>query len=425
MNILLLGSGGREHAMAAKIAESPQCDKLYIAPGNAGTSQCGTNVALDNNDFEAIRKFVLDNGVGMVVVGPEAPLVAGLQDFFARDEALNKIAFIGPSRQGATLEGSKDFAKAFMQRHGIPTAAYRSFTRETLPEGIAFLHTLKPPYVLKADGLAAGKGVLIIDDLETAENELHNMLENAKFGAASDKVVIEEFLHGIELSVFVLTDGEHYIILPSAKDYKRIGEGDTGLNTGGMGSVSPVPFADKAFMQKVEERIVRPTVNGIREEKISYKGFIFLGLMNCGGDPYVIEYNVRMGDPETESVFPRISSDMVELFNHTWNGTLDRATLKTNPQTAACVMMVAGGYPGSYPKGNIIQGVENVKGSLVFHAGTKRDANGQLLTNGGRVLCVTSFADNLEAALAKSYAAVNEISWEGCHYRRDIGRDLM
>ncbi len=411
--------------MAAKIAESPQCDKLYIAPGNAGTSQCGTNVALDNNDFEAIRKFVLDNGVGMVVVGPEAPLVAGLQDFFARDEALNKIAFIGPSRQGATLEGSKDFAKAFMQRHGIPTAAYRSFTRETLPEGIAFLHTLKPPYVLKADGLAAGKGVLIIDDLETAENELHNMLENAKFGAASDKVVIEEFLHGIELSVFVLTDGEHYIILPSAKDYKRIGEGDTGLNTGGMGSVSPVPFADKAFMQKVEERIVRPTVNGIREEKISYKGFIFLGLMNCGGDPYVIEYNVRMGDPETESVFPRISSDMVELFSHTWNGTLDRATLKTNPQTAACVMMVAGGYPGSYPKGNIIQGVENVKGSLVFHAGTKRDANGQLLTNGGRVLCVTSFADNLEAALAKSYAAVNEISWEGCHYRRDIGRDLM
>ena len=425
MNILLLGSGGREHAMAAKIAESPQCDKLYIAPGNAGTSQCGTNVALDNNDFEAIRKFVLDNGVGMVVVGPEAPLVAGLQDFFARDEALNKIAFIGPSRQGATLEGSKDFAKAFMQRHGIPTAAYRSFTRETLPEGIAFLRTLKPPYVLKADGLAAGKGVLIIDDLETAENELHNMLENAKFGAASDKVVIEEFLHGIELSVFVLTDGEHYIILPSAKDYKRIGEGDTGLNTGGMGSVSPVPFADKAFMQKVEERIVRPTVNGIREEKISYKGFIFLGLMNCGGDPYVIEYNVRMGDPETESVFPRISSDVVELFSHTWNGTLDRATLKTNPQTAACVMMVAGGYPGSYPKGNIIQGVENVKGSLVFHAGTKRDANGQLLTNGGRVLCVTSFADNLEAALAKSYAAVNEISWEGCHYRRDIGRDLM
>ncbi|MCR5190851.1 MAG: phosphoribosylamine--glycine ligase [Bacteroidales bacterium] len=425
MNILLLGSGGREHAMAAKIAESPQCDKLYIAPGNAGTSQCGTNVALDNNDFEAIRKFVLDNGVGMVVVGPEAPLVAGLQDFFARDEALKKIAFIGPSRQGATLEGSKDFAKAFMQRHGIPTAAYRSFTRETLPEGIAFLHTLKPPYVLKADGLAAGKGVLIIDDLETAENELHNMLENAKFGAASDKVVIEEFLHGIELSVFVLTDGEHYIILPSAKDYKRIGEGDTGLNTGGMGSVSPVPFADKAFMQKVEERIVRPTVNGIREEKISYKGFIFLGLMNCGGDPYVIEYNVRMGDPETESVFPRISSDMVELFNHIWNGTLDRATLKTNPQTAACVMMVAGGYPGSYPKGNIIQGVENVKESMVFHAGTKRDANGQLLTNGGRVLCVTSFADNLEAALAKSYAAVNEISWEGCHYRRDIGRDLM
>ena len=425
MDILLLGSGGREHAIAAKIAESPQCSKLYIAPGNAGTSQCGENVALDNNDFEAIRKFVLEKRIGMVVVGPEAPLVAGLQDFFAQDEALRQVAFIGPSLQGAQLEGSKDFAKAFMQRHGIPTAAYRSFTQETLEEGIAFLHTLQPPYVLKADGLAAGKGVLILDRIEEAEHELREMLAHAKFGQASAKVVIEEFLRGIELSVFVLTDGEHYCILPSAKDYKRIGEGDTGLNTGGMGSVSPVPFADETFMRKVEERIVRPTVQGIQAEKMDYKGFIFLGLMNKGGDPYVIEYNVRMGDPETESVFPRISSDVVELFKHTWNGTLDRAELRISPQTAACVMMVAGGYPGSYAKGLPIQGVEQVSGSLVFHAGTKRDAEGQLLTNGGRVLCVTSFADDLAAALAKSYAAVRDIRWQDCYYRRDIGKDLM
>ena len=425
MDILLLGSGGREHAIAAKIAESPQCSKLYIAPGNAGTSQCGENVALDNNDFEAIRKFVLEKRIGMVVVGPEAPLVAGLQDFFARDEALRQVAFIGPSRQGAQLEGSKDFAKAFMQRHGIPTAAYRSFTQETLEEGIAFLHTLQPPYVLKADGLAAGKGVLILDRIEEAEHELREMLAHAKFGQASAKVVIEEFLKGIELSVFVLTDGVHYSILPSAKDYKRIGEGDTGLNTGGMGSVSPVPFADETFMRKVEERIVRPTVQGIQAEKMDYKGFIFLGLMNKGGDPYVIEYNVRMGDPETESVFPRIQSDVVELFKQTWNGTLDRSELRISPQTAACVMMVAGGYPGSYAKGLPIQGVEQVKGSLVFHAGTKRDAAGQLLTNGGRVLCVTSFADDLAAALTKSYAAVRDIRWQDCYYRRDIGKDLM
>ena len=425
MNILLLGSGGREHAMAAKIAESPKCTKLFIAPGNAGTLQCGCNVALDSGDFEAVKAFVLENHVEMVVVGPEAPLVAGLRDFFARDEALKEVAFIGPSQKGAMLEGSKDMAKAFMQRHHIPTAAYCSFTHEHLTEGIQFLRSLQPPYVLKADGLAAGKGVLILDKLEEAEKELHEMLENAKFGKASEKVVIESFLRGIELSVFVLTDGKHYQILPSAKDYKRIGEGDTGLNTGGMGSVSPVPFADEAFMKKVEERIVRPTVQGIREEGMDYKGFIFLGLMNQDGDPYVIEYNVRMGDPETESVFPRIASDVVELFLHTWDGTLDKATLQVNPQTAACVMMVAGGYPEKYEKGKTIHGLDKVKDSLVFHAGTKKDNEGNILTNGGRVLCLTSFADNLEEALKKSYASAAEISWEGCYYRRDIGKDLM
>lgn len=425
MNILLLGSGGREHAIAAKIAESPKCTKLFIAPGNAGTLQCGCNVSLDNGDFGAIKTFVLENQVEMVVVGPEAPLVAGLRDFFAKDKELKEVAFIGPSQQGAMLEGSKDVAKAFMQRHGIPTAAYRSFTHENMEEGMQFLHSLQPPYVLKADGLAAGKGVLILDNLEEAEKELREMLENAKFGKAGEKVVIESFLRGIELSVFVLTDGEHYQILPSAKDYKRIGEGDTGLNTGGMGSVSPVPFANESFMKKVEERIVRPTVEGIRAEGMDYKGFIFIGLMNQGGDPYVIEYNVRMGDPETESVFPRITSDMVELFLHTWNGSLDKATLSVNPQTAACVMMVAGGYPEKYEKGKIIHGLEKIKGSLVFHAGTKKDAQGNVLTNGGRVLCLTSFADNLEEALQKSYTSAAEIGWDGCYYRRDIGKDLL
>lgn len=425
MNILLLGSGGREHAMAAKIAESPKCTKLFIAPGNAGTLSCGCNVSIDNGDFGAIRTFVLENRVEMVVVGPEAPLVAGLRDFFAGDEALKKVVFIGPSQQGAMLEGSKDVAKAFMQRHHIPTAAYRSFTHENLQEGLDFLRTLQAPYVLKADGLAAGKGVLILDSLETAEKELCEMLDHAKFGKASEKVVIEDFLKGIELSVFVLTDGEHYQILPSAKDYKRIGEGDTGLNTGGMGSVSPVPFADEAFMKKVEERIVRPTVQGIHQEGMDYKGFIFIGLMNQDGDPYVIEYNVRMGDPETESVFPRIESDVVELFLHAWNGTLDKATLKVNPQTAACVMMVAGGYPEKYEKGKCIHGLDKVRDSLVFHAGTKKDGEGNVLTNGGRVLCLTSFADSLEEALKKSYASAAEISWEGCYFRRDIGKDLM
>ena len=425
MNILLLGSGGREHAIAYKIAQSANCQHLFIAPGNAGTKACGTNVDLKNDDFLAIKQFVLENNVQMLVVGPEAPLVAGIADFFKNDPQLSHVAVIGPSKHGATLEGSKDFAKQFMQRHGIPTARYQSFTKDTLPQAVEFLKSLNSPYVLKADGLAAGKGVLIIDSLPEAEAELHNMLENAKFGDASSKVVIEEFLKGIELSVFVLTDGRNYKLLPSAKDYKRIGEHDTGLNTGGMGSVSPVPFADKAFMQKVEQRIVVPTVQGLQTDNIDYCGFIFIGLMNVAGDPYVIEYNVRMGDPETESVFPRINSDVVELFQHAANGTLDQATLQINPQTAACVMMVAGGYPESYRKGDIITGTENVSESLVFHAGTKLNADNQLVTNGGRVICVTSFADNLEQALAKSFTSVEKIHWDGKYFRSDIGQDLL
>lgn len=425
MNILLLGSGGREHAIAYKIAQSSKLSQLYVAPGNAGTLGCGINVNLNVEDFEAIKTFVLENNVEMVVVGPEAPLVAGVVDFFKNDDSLKNIAIIGPSKQGAELEGSKNYAKAFMQRYGIPTARYNTFTKETIEEGKNFLRSLNPPYVLKADGLAAGKGVLILDSLEEAEKELTEMLENAKFGNASAKVLIEEYLKGIELSVFVLTDGEHYKILPEAKDYKRIGEGDTGLNTGGMGSVSPVPFANKAFMQKVEERIVVPTVEGLAKEKIDYKGFIFIGLMNVNGDPYVIEYNVRMGDPETESVFPRIQSDVVELFSHTFNGTLDRVTLEINPQVAVCVMMVAKGYPESYPKGDVIKGIDSVCDSLVFHAGTKMNAENQVVANGGRVICVTSFADNLQDALAKSYSSVEKIEWENKYYRRDIGKDLL
>jgi len=425
MNILLLGSGGREHAIAYKISQSAKCNKLFIAPGNAGTSNCGTNVNLKNDDFEAIKRFVLDNSINMLVVGPEAPLVAGIADFFKNDAELKNVAVIGPSKLGATLEGSKDFAKHFMLKNNIPTARYETFTKDTIAQAVSFLHTLKPPYVLKADGLAAGKGVLILDTLEQAETELHNMLENAKFGDASSKVVIEEFLKGIELSVFVLTDGKDYKILPSAKDYKRIGEHDTGLNTGGMGSVSPVPFANDEFMQKVEQRIVIPTVAGLQKDNIDYCGFIFIGLMNVSGDPYVIEYNVRMGDPETESVFPRIESDVVELFQHAADGTLSKAQLDINPQTAACVMMVAQGYPESYRKGDVISGIADVTESLVFHAGTKLADNGDTLTNGGRVICVTSFADNLPQALEKSYRSVEKIKWDGKYFRRDIGKDLM
>lgn len=425
MNILLLGSGGREHAIAYKIAQSEKCDTLFIAPGNAGTLSCGTNVSLNLSDFEGIGRFVLQNNVEMVVVGPEAPLVEGIADYFAADDHLKDVMMIGPSKAGAELEGSKDFAKAFMLRHNIPTAQYRTFTRDTMEEGIAFLSTLKAPYVLKADGLAAGKGVLILNNLEEAQKELRLMLAEAKFGDASSKVVIEEFLSGIELSVFILTDGKHYQILPTAKDYKRIGEGDTGLNTGGMGSVSPVPFADAEFMKKVEQRIVIPTVKGLQQEHLKYKGFIFAGLMNCDGDPYVIEYNVRMGDPETESVFPRIKSDVVDLFVHTWNGTLNQTSVDVDKRVAASVMLVAGGYPEHYEKGNEISGVEKVEGSIVFHAGTKLDGHKKLVTNGGRVIAVTSLDETLPAALLKSFQAANTIEWKDRYYRHDIGQDLL
>lgn len=424
MNILLLGSGGREHAIAAKIAQSTRCDKLFIAPGNAGTAEVGENVSLDQNDFGAVGRFVMDHHVEMLVVGPEAPLVAGIADYFHSTPELKEVMVIGPGSEGAKLEGSKDYAKAFMSRHNIPTAAYRTFTANTLAEGQAFLETLQAPYVLKADGLAAGKGVLIENDLGTAKAHLAEML-GGKFGSASASVVIEQYLSGIELSVFVLTDGSHYLILPSAKDYKRIGDDDTGLNTGGMGSVSPVPFADKEFMKRVEDRIVKPTVRGLRDEKIDYRGFIFVGLMNCNGDPYVIEYNVRMGDPETESVFPRLKSDVVELFENTARGSLDRCTLKVDERTAACVMMVAGGYPEAYEKGKAISLGDDSPDVLVFHCGTRRGDDGTLLTNGGRVICTTALASTLPEALLKSYNRAASISWEGKYNRRDIGQDLL
>ncbi|MBQ3580122.1 MAG: phosphoribosylamine--glycine ligase [Bacteroidales bacterium] len=424
MNILLLGSGGREHAIAYKLAQSEKCKKLFIAPGNAGTAKCGTNVSLDIMDFPTVASFVRENEVKMVVVGPEAPLVAGISDYFAADEVLKKVTVVGPSRQGAMLEGSKDYAKEFMMRHTIPTARYRSFDKESINEGIRFLHELKAPYVLKADGLAAGKGVVILPTVEEAEKELREMLEGAKFGDASAKVVIEEFLSGIELSVFVLTDGKHYKLLPSAKDYKRIGDGDTGLNTGGMGSVSPVPFADKEFMSKVESQIVQPTVKGLIEEGIDYKGFIFIGLMNCGGDPYVIEYNVRMGDPETQSVFPRIKSDVVELFEAVGQGTLNKVSLDINYRTAASVVLVAGGYPGKYRKGDVIEGIETVSEAIVFHAGTAKK-EGKTVTSGGRVLAVTAIDENLPAALLKAYQEAEKITFDGKYNRHDIGQDLL
>lgn len=422
MNILLLGSGGRESALAWKISQSNLTDSLFIAPGNGGTGAYGTNVTLSPLDFEAVDRFVADNGIDMIVVGNEDPLVAGITDFFA--ERRPGLLVVGPSKEGARLEGSKDFAKHFMQKHGIPTAAYRSFTADTLREGCEFLATLRPPYVLKADGLAAGKGVLIIDSLEEARRALGEML-GGMFGKSSATVVIEEFLSGIECSVFVLTDGNGgYRVLPVAKDYKRIGEGDTGPNTGGMGAISPVPFADDAFMAKVRERIIEPTVKGLMADRIKYRGFIFLGLINVGGEPMVIEYNVRMGDPETEAVMLRIDSDLVELMKAAAEGNLADRELRESPLTAATVMVVSGGYPGSYPRGKVISGLDNVTDSLLFHAGTKREDN-NTVTSGGRVIAVSSLGRDMADALAKSFASVEKIDFEGKYFRRDIGRDLM
>lgn len=431
MNILLLGSGGREHAMACKIAESELCSTLFVAPGNAGTGceQRCCNVDLDPLDFDALRGFVLAHDVRMVVVGPEAPLVAGVADYFYGHSDTRQVMVIGPGRVGAQLEGSKDFAKRFMLRHNIPTAAYRTFGAAEVEEGVAFLGRLRGPYVLKADGLAAGKGVLVVEEREEAERELRQML-GGKFGRASERVVVEEFLRGVELSVFVLTDGKHYRILPTAKDYKRIGENDSGLNTGGMGSVSPVHFADRGFMQRVEERIVAPTVRGLHAEGIRYKGFIFVGLMavpDGGGglDPYVIEYNVRMGDPETECVFPRITSDVVDLFEHVWRGNLQQVPLMVDPRPAACVMMVSGGYPEHYERGKRIEGIELVRGCKVFHAGTARADDGSLVTSGGRVLCVTALSDSMPAAMLSAYQELEKVRFEGRYFRRDIGQDLL
>ncbi|WP_299434103.1 phosphoribosylamine--glycine ligase [uncultured Aquimarina sp.] len=423
MNILVLGSGGREHTFGYQIAQSNLCEKLFVAPGNAGTSEIATNVAISVTDFKAIKDLVLKEKIEMVVVGPEDPLVQGITDFFSKDNELKNVSVIGPSQEGAKLEGSKEYAKEFLFRHNIPTAAYQSFTASTVNEGKQFLETLNSPYVLKADGLAAGKGVLILKDIDEAKTELENMLTNKKFGAASEKVVIEEFLDGIELSVFVLTDGKNYVTLPTAKDYKRIGEGDIGLNTGGMGAISPVPFADEDFMNKIEEQIIKPTVDGLAKEEIEYKGFIFIGLIKVGNDPKVIEYNVRMGDPETEAVLPRVKTDLVSLFKHVSDQTLDQVEIEIDPRSATTVMTVSGGYPEGYEKGKEITGIEQIKDSIVFHAGTRLD-NNKVVTNGGRVIAVTSLDDDFRKALKKSYHNIEKLHFDKMYYRKDLGFDL-
>lgn len=422
MNILIIGSGGREHAIADKIASSPHCELLFIAPGNAGTATLGKNIAIDTNDFEAIKSLVVNENINLVMVGPEVPLVAGIVDFFSEDDALKNIPIIGPSKEGAKLEGSKAFAKEFMQRHRIPTASYKSFEKNQIKEALTYLDSHSIPVVLKADGLAAGKGVLICDSIEEAKNEITEML-SGKFGEASATVVIEEFLSGIEFSVFVLTDGKNYILLPEAKDYKRIGEGDTGLNTGGMGAVSPVPFVDDTLWKKVTTQIIEPTVKGIRDEKINYTGFIFFGLINVNGDPYVIEYNCRLGDPETEVILPRINSDFVEILLAAWNGHLSDLHLKIDSRSAATIMLVSGGYPGDYEKGKIITNLDRVDGSRIYHAGTTI-FNGSAITTGGRVLAVTSLASNMQRAIDKSLINAERIEFEGKYFRRDIGFDL-
>ena len=423
MNVLILGSGGREHALAWKIAKSSSCNKLYIAPGNAGTQELGVNIAVDVNNFESIRNVVISKQINMVVVGPEDPLVNGIFDYFQNDDELRSISIIGPSKEGAKLEGSKMYAKQFMQKYNIPTAKYQSFEPKDLEKGYNFLESLNPPYVLKADGLAAGKGVLILDNLNEAKQELKSMLVDKKFGAASNTVVVEEFLEGIELSVFVLTDGETYKILPTAKDYKRIGEGDTGLNTGGMGAISPVPFADRFYLEKIEREIIKPTIKGIRQENITYKGFIFFGLIDVNGQPKVIEYNVRMGDPETEVVIPRITSDLLNLFKGIDDGTFSEKDLHVSKQKAATVMLVSKGYPESYSKGFEITCKKDIKNSMLFHAGTTLKDN-RIITNGGRVLAVTSLSETIQNAVESSYENIKNIDFKGKKYRKDIGFDL-
>jgi len=423
MNILILGSGGREHTFAWKISQSPLCDALFVAPGNSGTAAIATNLDVSVTDFEGLKNQVISRDISMVVVGPEDPLVNGIYDFFLNDKQLQHVAVIGPQKAAAQLEGSKEFAKEFLYRHNIPTAAYESFTKHNIEAGFAFLDTLKPPYVLKADGLAAGKGVLILTDKNEAKQELKNMLLDSKFGAASSKVVIEEFLDGIELSCFVLTDGKHYKILPTAKDYKRIGEGDTGLNTGGMGAISPVPFADEILLKKIEDRIVKPTVNGLAKDQLPYKGFIFIGLIMVDSEPIVIEYNVRMGDPETEAVLPRLKTDLVELFQAIDKQRLNEVAIEIDPKTAVTVMLVSGGYPESYEKGKEITGLDKIENSIVFHAGANTK-DGKVVTSGGRVMAVTSFGADFKSALKTSYKSIKSIKFEGMNYRKDIGFDL-